>query len=157
MDPADQPRGREHHVSDNVSPAGSVLIVDDDALVGQVIASHLRHLGYAAVQTVSVRKAEQLLPEVEKLSFIVCDVVMPELSGPELIQRLAATHAPLRVMFVSGYEMEELEDEKFPGVVHVCLDKPFSITTFRSAVDRLLALELPHDGGVDAANGRSAE
>lgn len=134
-------------MNDDDDPARSVLIVDDDALIGQVIASHLRHLGYAAVQTVSVRKAEQLLPDVEGLSFIVCDVVMPELSGPELIQRLAATHAPLRVMFVSGYEMDELAGETFPGVVHVCLDKPFSIATFRSAVDRLLALELPDDGG----------
>lgn len=135
----------------NNNPARSVLIVDDDALVGQVIASHLRHLGYSAVQTASVRTAQKLMKEIDGLSFIVCDVVMPELSGPELVQLLAAKYAPLRVMFVSGYEMEELEDEKFPGVVHVCLDKPFSITSFSRAVDRLLAMELPNDDEIDEA------
>jgi CheY-like chemotaxis protein len=58
---------------------------------------------------------------------LLTDVTMPEMKGPELAQRLRAERPMTRVVFMSGYNDEQLSDGR-PGSP-VCLQKPFSPQT----------------------------
>ncbi len=118
-------------------PDRRVLIVDDDATIGLIVGQMLRGLDYAPQQVQTPAKALTLL-RGEPFLFVVCDVMMPGMNGPELIRAAAREREDLRVLFVSGYPMDELRATPIPGVTHRCLDKPFSLSQFARAVHDLL-------------------
>jgi two-component system cell cycle sensor histidine kinase/response regulator CckA len=68
---------------------------------------------------------------------LLTDVIMPDMNGPALAQRLVAIRPALRVLFVSGYT-EELPVLKTPGNKSQFLAKPFSSATLINAVAELL-------------------
>ena len=114
-----------------------VLIVDDDATIGLIVGQMLRGLDYAPQQVQTPTKALGLL-RAEPFLFVVCDVMMPGMNGPDLIRAVAREQEGLRVLFVSGYPMEDLRSTPIPGVTHRCLDKPFSLSQFARGVHDLL-------------------
>lgn len=118
--------------------SGSVVVVDDDAPMGHMMANYLKRLGYPSRRTLQPERGLEMILETPDLPFVVCDVQMPRMSGPELIERAAAERPGLRVLFVSGYELEELRERTIPGVIHTTLGKPFSLNMFREAVEALL-------------------
>jgi CheY-like chemotaxis protein len=69
---------------------------------------------------------------------LLTDVTMPEMKGPELAQRLRAERPATRILFMSGYNDEQLSDGG-PGAP-LCLQKPFSPLrlgeTVRSILDQ---------------------
>jgi two-component system, cell cycle sensor histidine kinase and response regulator CckA len=113
------------------SPAGSasesVLVVEDDADLREVVSRMLGRAGYRVRSAANGEEALGLAgPGAEAIDLLVTDVVMPRMSGKDLAQRLTELRPGLRVLFMSGYAqpglgpMSSLE----PGVV--LLEKPFS-------------------------------
>ena len=103
--PADQPgeRGR--------SGAGSetILLVDDDVTVRHFLMRALTMHGYKVLKTGSPTAAVTLLQETpDPIDLLVTDVVMPEMNGPQLAERLRAIRPELKVLFISGYTRDAL-------------------------------------------------
>jgi CheY-like chemotaxis protein len=73
----------------------------------------------------------------DDVALLLTDVIMPEMNGPALAQRLVAARPQLRVLFVSGYT-EELPVLNAPGNKSQFLAKPFSSVTLVAAVADLL-------------------
>jgi two-component system cell cycle sensor histidine kinase/response regulator CckA len=71
------------------------------------------------------------------IAVLVTDVVMPDMNGPALAQRLVGRRPELKVLFVSGYT-EELPALRGPGSKSQFLAKPFSSAKLVSAVQELL-------------------
>ena len=88
------------------APGGSetVLLVEDDDAVRQLNLEVLRAAGYLALEA---RHAGEALVIAERhagpLHLLITDVVMPHMSGLELVERLSAARPALRVLLVSGY------------------------------------------------------
>jgi CheY-like chemotaxis protein len=88
------------------APGGSetVLLVEDDDAVRQLNLEVLRAAGYAALEA---RHAGEALVIAERHSgpihLLVTDVVMPHMSGLELVERMSAVRPGMRVLLVSGY------------------------------------------------------
>ena len=88
------------------APGGSetVLLVEDDDAVRQLNLEVLRAAGYVALEA---RHAGEALVIAERhagpLHLLITDVVMPHMSGLELVERLSATRPGIRVLLVSGY------------------------------------------------------
>lgn len=78
-----------------------ILLVDDDDLVRDSLAELMRLEGHAVVP---VGAGEQALAELEASMFdvLVTDVLMPGMSGAELVERVAELHPGLPVLFMSG-------------------------------------------------------
>ena len=70
------------------------------------------------------------------IALIVTDVVMPGLTGPELVAQLHDAHPDVGVLFVTGYA-GEVEDKAFGG--HAVLRKPFTMGRLTHAVEAALA------------------
>ncbi|MBC7172202.1 MAG: response regulator, partial [Polyangiaceae bacterium] len=105
---------------------GSVLIVDDEPMIGRVLEITLqREHDIASVH--SAEAALALLERGDAFDVILCDLSMPGMGGRELYERLLATRPDLaaRVIFMSGGARTP-EDERFlAGMRAQRLDKPF--------------------------------
>ncbi len=84
-----------------------LLVVDDDEAVCQVMSLMLTDLGYGVVTETDARKALALLREGE-FDVVLVDVVMPDLDGLELIDRIREHFNVLPILVVTAYGSAEL-------------------------------------------------
>lgn len=117
-----------------------ILVVDDEEMIAQSTARLLGQLGYRTSVCLKSEEAMDLLPGApEPFRLVVSDLIMPKLSGEELMQKIASAHPGLPVLLCTGYA-EKLEREKLHQlkVAHRLLRKPFSKEDLARAVRRLL-------------------
>ena len=112
-----------------------VLIVDDEAMIRQVVRSALTTSGYRVLDAESPDQALQTLADNPDLDLLVTDIVMPDGNGCDLALRMRERNPLLPVLFISGYEPERLSEVPSSGF----LQKPFRITELLERVRRLLA------------------
>jgi CheY-like chemotaxis protein len=118
-----------------------VLVVDDEPLVGRAVKRVLADQGEVHTTT-SAREALRLLADPQqRFDLILCDLMMPEMTGPEFRRALVAACPELerRLIFITGgactQEMEHfLAESACPTVL-----KPFDVPALRSLVARQLA------------------
>lgn len=81
---------------------GTVLIVDDDARVRDVIRDIVIEQGY---QVVTAENGERAVEEIERQHFdlVLLDLVLPNLSGIEVLRKLKAKDDEVMVVIVTGY------------------------------------------------------
>jgi signal transduction histidine kinase len=103
-----------------------ILVVDDEAVVRELVAQLLRELGYDVAVAGSAREARALSGAFDLL---LTDVVMPETDGPELARSIDAH----QVLFMSGYDQEALQRTDAPF-----LQKPFGREELARVVRELL-------------------
>lgn len=119
-------------------PAGSetVLVVDDDRVVRSVTARVLRRAGYDVVEAETAGEALRIA-EGRALDLLLSDVIMPGMSGPELVARVRTLRPESRALLMSGFGPAAVGREH--GPVTPFLEKPFTPTTLVDAVRRVLA------------------
>ena len=114
-----------------------VLLVEDDAHFAECVRDLLEKHGYS---TVMARDGEQALARFHEhpaaFDLLLSDVVMPRLSGPRLAAELRRQRPDLRVLFMSGYDVDDPCAALGPGVDR--LQKPFSLNTLLFRVRSLL-------------------
>jgi len=90
----------------------TLLVVDDDPGVRNIIRSSLKHAGYHVITAENGRDALVLQEEHEgDISLVLCDVVMPMMGGVELLTFLEERSSGLPVILMSGYPDRELGDD----------------------------------------------
>ena len=112
-----------------------ILVVDDDAAILQMIEAVLLPAGYRVLLADSAWEAIRLFQaEPQAIRLLVADVVMPDLTGPVLAQRLLALQPDLNILFISGYHDSELvtriAGQRSFGLLH----KPFTMDGLLRAV-----------------------
>jgi hypothetical protein len=124
----------------------TVLIVEDEAGVRRSAARILGRFGYRVIPAANGLEAIEIARKSqEKIDLLLTDVVMPEISGPELVDELLAHEPTLKTIYMSGYADELLDDHGvLPEDVHF-LKKPFTIRSLSATVRHVLDQE--DDGG----------
>ena len=121
------------------APSRTVLVVDDEDAVRRLVATILRRHGFTPIEAASGREALTALAERPDVELVISDVLMPELGGRELAQRVLRDYPTLPILFISGYTNQELADDD--GTLHtdaMFLAKPFSQQELMDAVESLL-------------------
>lgn len=120
----------------------TVLVVDDERSVRELTARMLRDAGYCTIQAVDGKDALRQLRRADpKVDVIVSDVVMPHLTGTELLVRVREVRPDLPVVLTSGYSAADLRArglEDYPGPL---LTKPYTQSELVATVDRLLGVD----------------
>ena len=95
---------RQQYARGTLRGSETILLVEDDDQLRAVVASGLRRLDY---QIIVARNGGEALLLCEKhqghIDLLLTDVVMPQMSGPELAKRLSATRPLMKVLCMSGY------------------------------------------------------
>jgi len=125
-------------------PAGMrrarILLVEDDEGVRQLTCRMLQQYGYDVVLAVDGAEALAYLSEGRQgVDAVVSDVVMPGISGAELVGQLRARWPDLPVLYLSGYTGDEVKGELQAGSRQAFLQKPFSQDALAAALDEVLS------------------
>jgi len=120
------------------SGTGRILLVEDREIVRELTTEVLRTAGFDVDIATSGREALELAAQSEPFDLLLTDVVMAELSGPELAERLRSTDPSLAVLYMSGYTDAVLDaaDLAVPGTAFI--RKPFQTTQLIAIVRRQL-------------------
>lgn len=114
----------------------TVLVVDDQLEVLEVVASSLDRVGYAVLEALGPVEALDLATQIEHLDVLVTDVMMPGQTGPELSQAVLELHPTAKVLFMSGGR--GIQDVIDPGRGVALIEKPFSAHALASEIAKLL-------------------
>jgi len=132
----------------------TLLLVEDEESVRIMAARILRQRGYSVLEAASGGEAVSLLERYEgPLDLLVTDIVMPEVSGIELAERLPVLRPGVRVLFVSGYSAVDPALKQAGGRIAL-LNKPFRAGELLSAVRHVL--EGPADASTVAGRDPAA-
>jgi CheY-like chemotaxis protein len=124
-------------VSPAVSPVvtrgtETVLVAEDDDDVRAIACQVLTSSGYTVLEAVDVEDALRLAEEHRgPIHLLLSDVVMPRMSGPELVDRVRERRPEITVLYVSGYTDDpRITEASGAGFLH----KPFSVADLVRAV-----------------------
>jgi signal transduction histidine kinase len=117
-------------------PGARILVVEDDPRVRAATVGALEDLDYEPLACASGAEAIELFTS-QDFDLVISDVIMPEMTGPELIRHLKATlPKDFAVLFVTGY-VGEGESDDLRG--YELLRKPFTVGALASSVAAALA------------------
>jgi len=146
LHPAAQVTERDVHV-----PGARILLVEDDPRVRSATVDALEDLDYEPVACGSGEEAIRLFHE-QLFDLIITDVIMPEMTGPELIRYLKLNSPrDFAVLFVTGY-VGEGESEDLRG--YELLRKPFTVGALAGAVSAALARSASEPPRTSAASAK---
>jgi signal transduction histidine kinase/ActR/RegA family two-component response regulator len=120
----------------------TILLVEDEAAIRQLFETALRAKGYRVLTAKDGQDALGRVAEYGgKIDLLLTDVVMPRVSGPELIRRLSTSAPGLKVLFMSGYSNEgDLGHSSMAETTSV-LQKPFSLKVLQAKIREILDAE----------------
>ncbi len=116
--------------SEATVPGARILVVEDDPRVRASTIEALQDLDYDPVACGSGAEAIPIF-EGQTFDLVISDVIMPEMTGPELIKHLKQARDDFAVLFVTGYVGE---GETGDLVGHELLRKPFTVGALANAV-----------------------
>ncbi len=118
----------------------TILLVEDEDAVRVIISALLRRRGYTVLEASTPAGAIGIFQNAAgTIDLLLTDVVMPDMNGPALAQRLVAWRPELRVLFISGYADLSTSplDPTNPNVAF--LSKPFQASVLTGAVQDILS------------------
>ena len=117
----------------------TVLLVEDEPLVKNLVSEVLRKSGYQVMESVNGREALTLAERhTGDIHLLVTDVVMPGMSGIELARHLALGRPEMRILFLSGYTDDLVERQGVLQPGRAFLQKPFTPDTLLRKLRELL-------------------
>ena len=116
----------------------TILVVEDDLPIRQLTLDMLANLGYTALAAPHALDAVRIASECHTLDLIVTDVVMPELNGREVYERVTEVHPGVKVLYVSGYTSETIAHHGIMNEHVHFLQKPFDIRSLSNKVREAL-------------------
>jgi CheY-like chemotaxis protein len=115
--------------ADELSSPGkeTVLVVEDEEELLVIIGSSLESHGYTTLCTTSPRRALELCSEREgSIDLLVTDVILPEMNGKQLQQRIEEMSPGTKTLFISGYTADVVAERGILEKETFFLQKPFT-------------------------------
>ncbi|MTE01434.1 PAS domain-containing protein [Paracoccus sp. YIM 132242] len=127
---ADVPPGR---------PEDVILVAEDEDRVRSFTVSALQDLGYTVLEAASGPAALAILEARGDIRLLFTDVVMPQMTGSQLVEQAQAMRPGLAVLYTSGYTGKSLETEDRVRAGGNFLPKPFSFDQLARKIDEALS------------------
>ena len=129
---------KDHNIS-------KMLVVDDEEDVCMEVKVLMEDTGvkvdYATGGAAAIEKIKEA-KDNNRYDIVLLDWKMPEMSGLEVAKRIKEmTQGALPIMILSSYNVEEIQDEAQGTGISVFLSKPFFVSNFRNAVEKLSGVE----------------
>jgi len=123
----------------NHSGTESILVVEDNHMVRNLACDMLRRHGYSVMDAASGPAAVELIDRYgARPQLLLTDVIMPDMNGKQLFQRLVQTLPGLKVLYMSGYTGSAIASHGVLDDSISLIPKPFTIASLAAAVRRVL-------------------
>jgi two-component system cell cycle sensor histidine kinase/response regulator CckA len=123
----------------DLSGAGRILFVEDEAAVRGIAARLLRQRGYEVIEAEDGEQALELAEQhAGTIDMMISDVIMPGLDGPALLKKARPYLGDAPVLFISGYAESDFSDLLQDEVGVSFLPKPLDIKTLAERVKQEL-------------------
>jgi CheY-like chemotaxis protein len=118
----------------------TILVLEDEARVRKLVCGVLAGRGYQVLEAVRGEEAVRIAAEHQgRIDLLLTDVVMPEMSGPQVLEQMRARHPEMKVLFMSGYTDEAMMHHGILESGAPFLQKPFLPETLARKVREALA------------------
>lgn len=115
----------------------SILLVEDDETVREVICRVLQDAGYDVANAGDGVEALNMMEGLPAVDLLITDIRMPRMGGHELSNRVLDARPDLPIIYISGY-VADWDPRVAPGRARAFLRKPFSVDDLLGAVEKLL-------------------
>jgi two-component system, cell cycle sensor histidine kinase and response regulator CckA len=117
----------------------TILAVDDDRSILGLLDGALTAAGYHVLLADGGRRAVELFESANSpIHLLLTDVIMPDLTGPVLAERLRSRRPDLPVLFISGFHDADLVQRFVTAKGFTLLPKPFTIEALLRVVQESL-------------------
>jgi PAS domain S-box-containing protein len=117
----------------------TILVVEDEEAVRTLARRTLEDAGYRVLEAESGSQGLELAAAPDsKVALVLCDVILPEMSGHELGRHLTATRPQLPVLYMSGFPGLEVVERGLVAREAPFIEKPFTPESLALTVRRLL-------------------
>jgi PAS domain S-box-containing protein len=136
--------GKDENIEYTVEAAcETILLVEDEPSILNILTGLLEDKGF---QILAARNADTAIGLADehpgKIDLLVTDIMLPDINGVWLSEKLESRRPGLKTLFMSGYTQETIARYKqFEEGVNF-IQKPFSINSFMSIVSRMIQIEL---------------
>lgn len=103
----------------------TVLVVEDEAGIRRLTRRILERNGYSVMEAAAPSEAFEIFEATGCMDLLLTDVVMPQMSGKELVEKLNARGYSPPVLFMSGYPDDQIADRGVPAPGVALVHKPF--------------------------------
>ena len=125
-----------------VKGAGTVLLVDDEDIVLEVGMALLESMGYRVFSAREGKKAINLYRKnQDKIDIVLLDMIMPNMGGGEVYDRLKEVAPDIKVLLSSGYSIEEQATEILKRGCDGFIQKPFTMKDLSAKITEVLAIK----------------
>ena len=105
----------------------TILLVEDDEVVRKLVSEVLDNEGYRLLEAANGVAALSICSQYEEpIHLLLTDVIMPEMSGRDLADRLVPQHPEMKVLFMSGYTDDVIADHGVLDAGTPFIQKPFA-------------------------------
>lgn len=119
----------------------SILLVEDEPVVRQIVTELLEQQGYTVYTAVNGEDALRLLESNEiprQVDLLLTDIVMPRLTGTALADKVRGRYPELKIIFMSGYADESLVKQGTLEVGTAFIQKPFTLEVLARKIRQVL-------------------
>ncbi|MFA5117736.1 MAG: response regulator [Candidatus Omnitrophota bacterium] len=121
-----------------------ILIVDDDAEFRSELKDYLDD--YEVVEASGGSEALQLLKKAHQVGLVILDVMMPGLSGMDVLREIKNADPDISIVILTGYSSKDVAIEALKAHADDYIEKPLDIHKIKEIVDRLLENKLEASG-----------
>lgn len=118
----------------------TILLIEDEESVRQVSREVLKGNGYRTLEAADGAEARRIIRERDgELDLVISDVVLPDVSGVNLLSEFTKEYPDLRILLVSGYTADKANLEKIHLQRYPFLQKPYSMVALLKKVKELVS------------------
>jgi len=117
----------------------TVLLVDDEEIVIDVAVQLLKKLGYNVIEAGGGKEAIQLFGEwCDKIDMVILDMIMPDIGGGEVYDRIKKIDPQVKVLLSSGYSIDGQATDILERGCNSFIQKPFNLAVLSNKIREVL-------------------
>ena len=122
-----------------IKGSGTVLLVDDEEMVLDIGARLLQKLGYSVLQAGSGLEALDVYKKnKDVIDLVILDIIMPDMSGGEVFDKIKKIKSNVRVLLASGYSINGQARDILDRGCDDFIQKPFSLMQLSQKVNKIV-------------------
>lgn len=117
----------------------TILLVDDDIDLLNIETEVLEYLGYTVIAAATPDELLRCMEDrPERVDLLITDIVMPEMNGRELAERITQANPDVKLLYLSGYSSSEVSSRGLLTTEVHFLDKPCSLSALATKIRKVL-------------------